>query len=75
MLFIPKRCADVTFSLTPPIGNTFPRNVISPVIANPSVTDLSDNSETRAVSIPTPADGPSFGVAPAGTWIWISVSL
>ena len=23
-----------------------------------------------AVAIVTPADGPSFGVAPAGTWMW-----
>ena len=25
--------------------------------------------ETIDVTIPTPADGPSFGVAPSGTWI------
>ncbi len=25
-----------------------------------------------AVTMATPADGPSFGVAPSGTWTWIS---
>ena len=29
-------------------------------------------SETSAVAIVTPADGPSFGIAPAGTCTWIS---
>ena len=33
MFFTPARCAASTFSLTPPIGSTLPRNVISPVIA------------------------------------------
>ena len=28
-----------------------------------------------AVAIVTPADGPSFGTAPSGTWMWISTSL
>ncbi len=27
---------------------------------------------TRLVAIATPADGPSFGVAPSGTWTWMS---
>ena len=30
------------------------------------------NSDTSAVSMVTPAEGPSLGIAPAGTWIWIS---
>ena len=29
-------------------------------------------SDTNATAIVTPADGPSFGMAPAGTWIWMS---
>ena len=29
-------------------------------------------SETSAVVIVMPADGPSFGIAPAGTWTWRS---
>ena len=29
--------------------------------------------DTIAVVMVTPADGPSLGIAPAGTWIWISV--
>ena len=33
MFFMPARCAASTFSLTPPIGSTWPRSVISPVIA------------------------------------------
>ncbi|MOA10090.1 hypothetical protein D3C78_1299630 [compost metagenome] len=29
--------------------------------------------ETMAVAMATPADGPSFGVAPSGTWTWMSL--
>jgi len=29
-------------------------------------------AEVRAVAMVIPADGPSFGIAPAGTWMWIS---
>ena len=32
-------------------------------------------SETRVVTMVTPAEGPSFGMAPAGTWIWRSTWL
>ena len=28
------------------------------------------SAETIAVAIVTPADGPSLGMAPAGTWMW-----
>ena len=31
------------------------------------------NRLIRAAEIATPADGPSFGTAPAGTWMWRSV--
>ena len=30
-------------------------------------------SETSAMNMATPALGPSFGVAPAGTWTWMSL--
>ncbi len=33
------------------------------------------NRDTKAVTSVTPADGPSFGTAPAGKWIWMSRSL
>ena len=29
-----------------------------------------ENSDARALTIATPADGPSLGTAPAGTWMW-----
>ncbi len=30
------------------------------------------SAETIEVIIPTPAEGPSLGVAPSGTWMWMS---
>ena len=48
-------------------GNTNPLNVISPVIATFLSTGMSVIAETIEVTIPTPAEGPSFGVAPSGT--------
>ena len=70
---IPARWAPSTFSFTPPIGSTRPRRVISPVIATSLRTGRPDIAETSAVAIVTPADGPSFGIAPAGTWTWTSI--
>ena len=32
------------------------------------------SSDASAVTIVTPALGPSFGIAPAGTWTWNSWS-
>ena len=32
-MVMPARCAASTFSLSPPMGNTLPRRLISPVIA------------------------------------------
>jgi hypothetical protein len=55
--------------LRPPIGSTSPRSVISPVIATLERTGMSVSAETRAVHMATPALGPSFGVAPSGTWM------
>ena len=68
----PARRAASTFSLMPPTGSTRPESVISPVIASSARTRRWVISETSAVSIVTPADGPSFGMAPAGTWTWMS---
>jgi len=58
---IPARCAPNTFSLIPPIGNTLPRNVISPVIAMSSRAGRPVKIDAIAVNTVTPADGPSFG--------------
>ena len=70
---MPARCAASTFSFTPPIGSTLPRSVISPVIATSFRTGTRVSAETSAVASVMPADGPSFGMAPSGTWTWTSV--
>jgi len=41
--------------------------VISPVIPTSSATGSPRSSDAIAVAIVTPAEGPSFGTAPAGT--------
>ena len=69
---MPARCAASAFSLSPPIGSTWPVSVISPVIAVSSRTGRPVTSDTSAVAIVMPALGPSFGTAPAGTWTWTS---
>ena len=63
-----RRCAASTFSFTPPIGRTSPRRVISPVIATSRRTGRFVNAEIMAVAIVMPAEGPSLGIAPSGTW-------
>ena len=63
----------MTFSLIPPTGRTSPRRLISPVMAVSLRTVRPVRSETSAVNMATPALGPSFGVAPAGTWMWMSL--
>ena len=55
------------FSFMPPTGNTLPRKVISPVIANLFLILRCVYEETKEVNIVIPALGPSFGVAPSGT--------
>ena len=72
---MPTRRAASTFSLMPPTGSTRPDSVISPVIAMSPRTGRPVSSDASAVAIVTPADGPSFGIAPDGTWMWISASL
>src|SRR5262249_36961591 len=69
---MPSRRAASTFSLTPPIGRTRPDSVISPVMARSPRTGRPVSSDAIAVAIVTPADGPSFGFAPDGTWTCIS---
>ena len=69
----PARAAATTFSLMPPTGRTRPRRLISPVIAVSLRTGRSVSSEASAMNIATPALGPSFGMAPAGTWMWMSL--
>ena len=41
----------------------------TPVIEVNGRTGRSFNRETSAVAMVTPADGPSLGIAPAGTWM------
>ena len=66
---MPARCAASTFSLIPPTGKTRPVRVISPVMAVWLRMGRPVYSDVTAVAIVTPADGPSLGTAPAGTWI------
>ena len=66
---MPARLAARIFSLMPPTGSTFPRSVISPVMANCLRTLRCVKVETKEVTIVIPALGPSFGMAPSGTWI------
>ena len=72
MSVTPERLAASAFSFIPPIGRTLPLSVISPVIAVSGRTGRSVSSDTSAVTMVTPAEGPSFGIAPAGTWMWTS---
>ena len=71
-VLMPPRAAASSFSFRPPIGSTRPRSVISPVMAMSRRIGMPVSTETMAVAIATPADGPSFGVAPSGTWTWMS---
>ena len=47
--------------------------MISPVIATSARTGMPVSADTIAVVMAMPALGPSFGVAPAGTWMWTVV--
>ena len=67
MIFVPARFAARIFSLIPPTGNTLPRRVISPVIAKCFLTFCCVKADAIDVIIVTPAEGPSFGMAPSGT--------
>ena len=52
---------------------TRPRRVISPVMAMSLRIGIPVRTETMATVMATPAEGPSLGVAPSGTWTWMSV--
>ena len=54
------------------MGSTRPRSVISPVMARSLCTAMPERAETMEVAMATPAEGPSLGVAPSGTWTWMS---
>lgn len=56
--------AAMHFYLIPPTGNTLPLNVIYPVIDKCYLTGIFKSRETKQVTIVTPAEGPSFFVAP-----------
>jgi len=68
-IFAPERWAARILLFSPPIGRTRPRSVISPVIARSWRAGRPVSALTRAVDIVTPAEGPSLGTAPAGTWM------
>ena len=61
------RLAARIFSFRPPMGRTRPRSVTSPVMATSQRTGIFDKAEAIAVAMVMPAEGPSFGIAPAGT--------
>ena len=65
--FMPALLAPIIFSFNPPIGNILPLRVISPVIEMFDLICLLVNALIIALVIAIPADGPSLGVAPAGT--------
>ena len=66
---MPAREAATHFSLMPPTGMTTPRRLISPVIATSERTVRCVSSDAKDVAMATPALGPSFAMAPAGTWM------
>ncbi len=57
------------------MGSTRPDSVISPLMATSWRTGTLASALTSAVAIVTPADGPSLGIAPAGTWTCTSTPL
>ena len=54
------------------MASTSPRSVISPVMATSARTGMPVSTDTSAVVMAMPALGPSLGVAPSGTWTWMS---
>src|SRR5208337_2370168 len=72
---IPARRAARILSRTPPTGSTRPVSVTSPVIASSVLMGSSRNRLMSAAAMATPAEGPSLGTAPAGTWMCTSVLL
>ena len=74
-VWIPVRSAAIVFSLSPPIGRMRPRMLISPVMATSLRTGRPVSAEISATQIVMPALGPSFGTAPSGKWMWMSLFL
>ena len=64
--FIPFLIPEDIFISNPPIAVISPLNVISPVIATSFFIFLLFNKLYIATVIATPADGPSFEIAPSG---------
>ena len=56
--------AAIHFYLTPPTGKTFPLKVIYPIMESFSLGGIFKSKDTKHVNIVTPAEGPSFLVAP-----------
>ena len=71
-VLIPAFLAASNFSFRPPMGRILPRRVISPVIATSARAFWPVMADIMAVAMVTPAEGPSFGTAPSGIWMWIS---
>ena len=59
---MPSLFAPIVFYFTPPIAETFPDRVISPVIAISLWAGLLSASDTKVQVIATPADGPSLPI-------------
>ena len=72
---MPARFAARIFSLTPPIGSTLPRRVSSPVMATRGLGRRPVRADTIDVAMVMPAEGPSLGMAPSGTWICTARSV
>ena len=70
---IPARCAASTFSLIPPTGRTAAAQRDLAGHGQVRADRLPAPSDASAVRIATPADGPSLGIAPAGTCRWTVV--
>ena len=49
--------------------------LVQAAFVNQKTSDYDFTSEISASVNVIPADGPSFGVAPSGTWMWKSCSL
>eukprot|EP00419_Tripos_fusus_P068638 CAMPEP_0172888758 /NCGR_PEP_ID=MMETSP1075-20121228/137198_1 /TAXON_ID=2916 /ORGANISM="Ceratium fusus, Strain PA161109" /LENGTH=143 /DNA_ID=CAMNT_0013742689 /DNA_START=104 /DNA_END=532 /DNA_ORIENTATION=- len=64
----------MTFSLMPPTFSTLPVRVSSPVMATLGSKDLFKAKLISAVAMVTPAEGPSFGTDPSGTFRWMRAS-
>ena len=62
------RNVPIAFSLIPPTGKTFPLSVTSPESAVLGLGGFLRYSESSDDAMEMPADGPSFGAAPDGTW-------